>query len=429
MSSEYDNDLLKEGIFRYKVKEFDTARNYIERALENADDMQTMAQANYYLSLLTDDPVQKRKYLEETLAIDMTYAEARRDLAVMDGKLKASAIVDPDKMPAQVTGTVTVQADRFTCPKCGGRMVFAPDGATLICEYCNRTQLLSTTSGSGEQDFIVAMANGSGQRSPVAVQTFKCQGCGATFILAPEEISATCAYCGSVHVVAQDEKQQMVEPDSILPMAFDQKQAAWQLVHWVEGMKITPQEQVQAPRGLYLPAWTFDIIGSIPWNGMVYRNKQEVPISGQKEIDFNDVRILGSKKLADLMVKALPEFDLSQATAYDARFLAGWMADVPDLPMAEASLDARQIAVEHMREMVRQEFGQIQNMNYSSAGIMVSGFKLILVPVWVTDMKIHDRSSRVIINGRTGSVHSADREITENGLAGWLNAMLGNKTG
>jgi flagellar basal body P-ring protein FlgI len=82
-----------------------------------------------------------------------------------------------------------------------------------------------------------------------------------------------------------------------------------------------------------------------------------------------------------------------------------------------------------MREMVRQEFGQIQNMNYSSAGIMVSGFKLILVPVWVTDMKIHDRSSRVIINGRTGSVHSADGEIAENGLAGWLNAILGNKTG
>src|ERR1035437_653309 len=112
-------------------------------------------------------------------------------------------------------------------------------------------------------------------------------------------------------------------------------------------MKIMPQEQVQAPRGLYLPAWTFDIIGSISWNGMVTRNKQAVPISGQKEINFNDVRILGSKKLADLMLKTLPEFDLSQATAYDGRFLAGWMADVPDLPMAEASLDARQIAVEH----------------------------------------------------------------------------------
>ena len=298
-------------------------------------------------------------------------------------------------------------------------MVYAPDGASLICEYCSQNQRLSTTAGSGEQDFIVAMADGSGQRSPVAVQTFRCQGCGATFMLAPDEISATCAYCGSVHVVALDEKQQMVEPDSILPMAFDQKQAAWQLVHWVEGMKITPQEQVQAPRGLYLPVWTFDIIGSIPWNGMVYRNKREVPVSGQKDVNFNDVRILGSKKLADLMVKTLPEFDLSGATAYDARFLAGWMADVYDLPMAEASLDARQIAVEHMRAMIRQEFGQIQNLGYSTSGIMVSAFKLILVPVWVTDIKTHDRSSRVLINGRTGSVHSEIPEARTGRLAGY----------
>ena len=207
-------------------------------------------------------------------------------------------------------------------------------------------------------------------------------------------------------------------------MAFDQNQATWQLVHWVEGMKITPQEQVQPPRGLYLPAWTFDIIGSIPWNGIVYRDKREVHISGQKEINFNDVRILGSRKLADLMVKTLPEFDLSGATKYDARFLAGWLADVYDLPMADASLDARQIAVEHVRDMIHQDVGQIQNLGYSTSGIMVSSFKLILVPVWVTNIKTHDRTSRMLINGRTGSVHS---EIQEHGLAGWLGNMLSSQ--
>jgi hypothetical protein len=209
-------------------------------------------------------------------------------------------------------------------------------------------------------------------------------------------------------------------------MAFDQKQATSQLVHWLERMKITPQEQVQAPRGLYLPTWTFDIIGSIPWNGTIYRDKREVPVSGEEGVDYNDVRILGSKKLAGLMVKTLPEFDLSNATAYDARFLAGWMADVYDLSMAEASLDARQIAVEHMRATVRQEFGQIQNLSYSTSDIMVSGFKLIFVPVWVTDIKTNDRSSRVLINGRTGSVHS---EIPARGLASWLDNILGGQLG
>ena len=422
MPSEYDNDLLREGILHYRVKEFDTARTFIERALENADDQETRAQANYYLSLLSDDPIQKRKYLEETLAIDMTHAEARRALAVLDGKLKAKDIIDPDRMAAPVTGSGTVPADRFTCPKCGGRMVFSPDGAELICEYCNQNRPLSTIASSMEQDFIVAMANGSGQRNPVAFQTFRCQGCGATFFLAPDEISATCAYCGSVHVIALDQKLQLIEPDSILPMVLDLNQATRHFADWVATKKVSPQEQVKLPRGLYLPVWTFDIIGSIPWNGMVYRDKQEVPVSGQKEITSNDVRISGSKKLADLIVDTLPEFDLSHATAYDARFLAGWMADIYDLPMAEASLEARQIVVEHMRAMIHQEFGQVHNLGYTTFGVLVSGFKLILVPIWVTEIKIHDKIWPVLINGRTGSVHC---KIPERGISGWLDTMLG----
>ena len=424
MPSQYDNDLLQEGIFHYKVKEYDLARNYIERALETADDLQTQAQANYYLSLLTSDPIQKRKYLEETLAIDATHAEARRALAILDGKLKPDQVVNADAMPTPATGAVSVQADRFTCPKCGGRMVFSPDGASLICEYCSQNQHLSTHADGTEQDFFIAMANGTGQRAPVAVQTFKCQGCGAVFVLAPNEVSATCAYCGSVHVVALEEKRSMVEPDSILPIAFDQAQASRDLVHWVEEKKITPQTQVQAPRGLYLPAWSFDLQGNIPWNGMLYRDKRKVPISGEKAIYFNDVRILGSQKLAGLMVKTLPEFDLSSAAAYDARFLAGWMANVYDLPMADASLEARRISVEHFRESIHEEFGSVQDLGYSTAGLMVSGFRLILVPVWVTQITAHDRTGRVIINGQTGSIHS---EVPEGGLAGWPENVLGGE--
>jgi len=62
--TEYDNDLLKEGILRFKSKEFDAARSYLQRALDTADDNQTRAQANFFLSQLTDDPARKRQYLE-----------------------------------------------------------------------------------------------------------------------------------------------------------------------------------------------------------------------------------------------------------------------------------------------------------------------------------------------------------------------------
>lgn len=195
MPSDYDNNLLRQAILHAKVGEYDLAQRYLERAIELADDHETRVQANYWMSVVVTDPLEKRKYLEETLASEPTHPEARRALAVLDGRLKPGEIVNPDALPPQSAGTQAAGADRFTCPKCGGRMVFAPDGRSLLCEFCTRNQVLTNAAPQFEQDFIVTMASGRGHRAPVAVKTFNCQGCGAQFVLPPAQISSTCTYC------------------------------------------------------------------------------------------------------------------------------------------------------------------------------------------------------------------------------------------
>src|SRR5689334_1373999 len=124
MPSNYDNELLREAIINVKANEYSIARRYLERALELADDFETRVQANFYMSQVTDDPVQKRKYLEETLAFSPTHADARKALAILDGKLEPGEIVDPDRLAALSAETQKARADRFTCPKCGSRMIF-----------------------------------------------------------------------------------------------------------------------------------------------------------------------------------------------------------------------------------------------------------------------------------------------------------------
>jgi hypothetical protein len=441
MPTEYDNDLLKEGLQRYRAKEFDSARSFFERALDNADDQQTKAQANYYLSKLTGDPARKRKYLEETLAIDMTYVEARRDLAILDGKLRARDIVDPNSPPTPATGTKDVKASRFTCPKCGGRMVYSPDGVSLVCESCRRKEGLQTGAESVEQDFIIAMATGLGQRKPVSMVTFQCQGCGARFILAPQEISATCAYCGSVHVVATGERRDLLEPDAIIPMAFDQKQATDYLVNWVKRFGLRPKNKVDKPHGLYLPVWVFDILGNVPWKGtqlqypdqrsgeeallrLVVMGTQAAsmePVSGEYPVQYSNVCVTAMHKLNDLLVKMLRGYDFSSAPAYDAHYLAGWPAEIYEISMADASLDARKIAVEQIRRNIKSSLPKVHDLSFSASNILVSGFRLVLVPVWVTKLTLHYQTGLVVINGVTGMVYT---ELTESGLAGWLGDLL-----
>ena len=405
MPEEYDNDLLREGILHFKSKDYAMARRFFERALATADDMQTQAQANYYLSQVVDDPQQKRQFLEETLAIDMGHAPARRLLAILDGKLKPAEIVNPDTFPAPVPGTQAAQADRFTCPTCGGRMLYAPDGASLVCEYCSRQQKLNTASPGAEQDFFVAMANGKGFRKTISVKTFQCQGCGANFLLAPSELSATCAYCGSAHVIAMQNARELVEPDAVIPMVVDQAQAVSQLAHWVKKKHLQPQTKVGTPRGLYLPVWAFDLIGSLPWSGRVVRNKREEPVSGESPALFNDVCIPASLKLAGLLPRLLPEYSLATAPAYDPRFLAGWPAEVYETAMSDAALQARQISVERVRRDILAGNGNVIDLRYSTAAISITSYRLILLPVWVTDYSFAHKTHRVVINGQTGTVH------------------------
>jgi tetratricopeptide (TPR) repeat protein len=423
-SMAYDHDLLQEAILHIRAKEYDLARPYLERALASAeasDDLETRAQASYYLSEITVDPRQKRQLLEDTLAIDPAHAEARRSLAILDGKLKPGEIVDPDAPHAPAAGETAVQVDRFTCPRCGGRMTYAPDGHSLVCENCERTQRLSTAPSAKEEDFFIAMANGTGLRAPVSMQTFQCQGCGARFVLAPQELSARCAYCGSDHVVATGERRDLLEPDSIIPMAFDQKQAALHLAQWLEDKKILPQGDVSSPGGLYLPVWAFDLIGSLPWNGRVYRNKREVPVSGERPVQVNSLCVPAATKLAEGLKKLLPEYILASAPAYDPRFLAGWPAEIYDLSMADASLEARRMAVEQARSSIQVEGGGVIDLSYSTSAISVTAFRLILLPVWVVGYSLDSHPFQVLINGQTGAVYG---EAPERGLKQWLGGLV-----
>jgi DNA-directed RNA polymerase subunit RPC12/RpoP len=444
VTSDYDNDLLQEGIFRIRSKEYEQARRYLERALDAADDLETRARASYWLSVITPDAKEKRQLLEDALAIDPVYPQARRALAILDGRLKPEQIVDPEAVPAPAPGTAEVQADRFTCPQCGGRMTYSADGRSLVCESCQSREQLGTAAQSKEDDFFIAMASGLGQRKPVSMVTFQCQGCGASFILAPQELSATCAYCGSAHVVATRERRELLEPDTIVPMAIDQEQAAQALVGWVKKKGITPRVKVLPPRGLYLPVWVFDILGNIPWSGVQTSSDQsgyipgaeeillsttlgvssrhKEPISGVFPVHYDHVCVTGMHRLAELLVKLIPEFDLRSAPAYDPRYLSGWPAEIYEVSMADASLEARKIAVEQVRREIKSELAHVQEPHYSPSDIEVTGFKLALVPVWVAEIPLKDFIYYVMINGQTGTVCGW---FPARGFWGWLDTQLG----
>jgi hypothetical protein len=112
MIEDYSQDLLRSGIIEAKAGNRDTARRYLDRALYMSSDHDVMAEAWFWISQLTDDPIEKRKALENCLSNDLQHTRARRALAILDGRIKPDEIVDPDNLPPAPEGLRQADSQR-----------------------------------------------------------------------------------------------------------------------------------------------------------------------------------------------------------------------------------------------------------------------------------------------------------------------------
>lgn len=432
MFEDYGKSLLRSGIIEAKAGETSVAARYLNRAVVASRDHDVLAEAWYWLSIITNDVTEKRAMLENCIAHNMRHARARRTLAIIDGVLKEDEIIDPDKLPDAPGETTRAEADRFMCPKCGARMAFAPDGNSLVCDFCTRREALESREAAEEKDFLVAMAAARGHRQPVSTRILHCQGCGAEFILAPNLLSTNCVYCESPHVVSLENERELLGPEGVIPHMFDREQVRSILEAWIEGQGWRLQGGVDFPRGTYLPVWTFDIGGEIIYRGdkaqveskSVFDTDTKIQVRDTYPVYIDDLAVPASRMLAARFSRLLPGFDLRETRPYDPRYLASWPAEVYDVPMADASLDARQQAYAHYKRIIPSRIPDIYNLRTSSEGLTIESFKLVLVPVWITEISFEGKGYTLLVNGQNGQVGGDTPARPKVGLLEWLKDIL-----
>src|SRR5436190_16064819 len=178
--SDEARDLLIYGVAAAKANSRDEARNYLEWVLRTDADYEQQAEAWYWLSTITDDPAEKRSCLENSLAAMPNFPESRRDLAILDGRLKPGDLHDPRFDVEPVVPAVGLQQGDLVlhkCPRCGARL--SADGLTgsLACSFCGyraqqglpgdiAPQVLAQSPASRvkEQDWDAAIFSTAGHR-------------------------------------------------------------------------------------------------------------------------------------------------------------------------------------------------------------------------------------------------------------------------
>ncbi|WP_420642259.1 TFIIB-type zinc finger domain-containing protein [Candidatus Leptofilum sp.] len=420
-------ELLRQGVAATKAGNKDEAFHYLSWVLRTDSSEKQQAQAWLWLSEVYEEPAHKRNCLEQVLAFDPTHGVARRGLALLDGRLQAKDVVDPNKISQTVSEEPEqTAAEQFNCPQCAGKLQFLADGKTLRCGFCGFEQTISATEdkesleklssiskpsvnsvanfgeGAFEQEFTTALAQAKGHLAPVQMRTFQCNGCAVDFVLAPEAISMTCPYCDSTYVTETAAAHDMMPPHAVIPFRISHEQAEKAIRGWLQGGGVE-RPQLSPIVGIYLPLWTFDVGGEIRWGGQVKKGDNWVPISGNHLAFSDDVRVPASKKLSGDLAKAFDGFDMDGLQAYDSRFLADWPAERHTIPLADASLQARKQVLQQLRRNPHKfTLEDVRNLRLGSLGLVVESFKLALVPIWLVHYKVDDETFDLLVNGQTG---------------------------
>jgi len=264
-----------------------------------------------------------------------------------------------------------------------------------------------------EHDFFATLPTAPAHRWELPTErTLTCPGCGATFALPPLQVAGACPFCESPHVVETTEARELIQPEGMLPFQFDADAALRRAYRWLKQQRSRPDDldrksATAQPRGVYLPFWTFDISGEVKWHAVIEQDRQVFHRSDLYLVPQGDLLIPASRSLPlDLLTK-VADFDTHALVPYSADLMAGWVTEVYQLPMADASLVARQrvsdAAKKHIQEYVLGD-RNVRELTCNSIGVVVNTYKLVLLPIWITSFQYEGQRYPVAINGQTGKV-------------------------
>jgi hypothetical protein len=159
--------------------------------------------------------------------------------------------------------------------------------------------------------------------------------------------------------------------------------------------------------------------------------KKITRITDQYPIMVDDLPLPASRKLSAVFLRLIPAFDMKTIQPYDPRFLASWPAEIYDVPMADASLDARSQVYARYKDKLPYMISGMKIVHTSSQNLAVESFKLNLMPVWMTELPFDGREHLVLINGQSGLVASdvpdqaqKQAESEQGGLMNFLSDLL-----
>lgn len=326
------------------------------------------------------------------------------------------------------------QPHQFPCRQCGANLQYAPGTRSLVCPYCGTTNQIAESKAAVEElDYHAWLDKVAGEQPEADVLAVQCQSCGAQTSLSPGVTAGRCPFCGSPMVAGAASKR-LIKPHGLLPFHVTREQAQRMFRAWIAGLWLAPNAlrrnaDAEGIKGIYIPAWTYDCDtrtdytgqrGDDYWttetyttteNGKTVTRTRQVRktrwhyVSGTVYNRFDDILVLADNSLPRKYAESLEPWDLPSVVPYSDEYLSGFAAESYQVDLPTGFGIARQAMQDPIERTVRQDIGgdhqRIDDMDTRYFDIT---FKHLLLPVWLSAYRYHDRTYRFLVNARTGEV-------------------------
>jgi predicted RNA-binding Zn-ribbon protein involved in translation (DUF1610 family) len=267
-------------------------------------------------------------------------------------------------------------------------------------------------------------------------RSFKCSSCSATITAEPSVTATVCPFCGSHHVLAQEQSTRVIKPESLLPFQVDQKTAITKFRTWLgrgwfrpNEVKRIAQNAEARVQGIYVPFWTFDAQTFSRWQaeaGYYYyvTERYTVTVNGKRETRtrkvqkvrwqhasgkhdefFDDVLVFATRSVNEKILQRIYPFDTAKLIPYQPQYLSGWRAEEYQIGLEEGWEMGQAIIKDRLHSACAREVPGDTHRNLRvQTRFQDITFKHTLLPVWIASYRYNNKVYNFMVNGQTGKV-------------------------
>ena len=325
-----------------------------------------------------------------------------------------------------------VEHFQFECKKCGFELDHEIGKNSLVCRSCGEVEPIEVKSFNvfNTNPYESTVLNLVKDEPSQVHHHVRCDTCGAGFDFPQNTHADECPYCGTNIIVPVDLQRQL-KPDAILPFDIKEEQANESFRKWIKSLWFAPNSLKRLAmrkhpiQGTYIPYWGFDASTYSEYTGQRgtnYTTTVTVRVNGRTQTryvtkirwrntrgsvthKFANVLVPASEMMATKLTTSMTRWNLAKAEEYNPKFLSGYKSELYQVGLPRGFRKSKDIMLRTIRRLVRRDIGgdhqRIHNINTQYDTV---GFKLMLMPLWVSAFLYNHKTFRFIINGQTGEV-------------------------